>query len=605
MINPTSKNYIAAVVSFEGSTDKLRSCLDALRNWTPEIIVVIRDNEDSAKKIIDEFNMSVSIHSATTTSSRWEYGLTQVNAPWVLLVRSNEIITGQLRKSIVEKIKNNGDIPCRYQLKPTIIFLKKRLKYSLDWHDSQPSYLTYLPKNVATTQNLKKIEVAFEGELIRYNEDTISDCANTVIKKADERADCLAEVLTNSNPYLLFVAGLTSSIKIFIQAYFSKKGFKEGFEGIVFSICDAHAELLGYLRYYELYIREKKTLRDDLSVLKKILVIKLRDIGDNILCTPLINNLKHHLPETSISILTWSYSKAVFENSPHIDQLFDIEKNNPFKNNKKILSQLNSSNFDLVISTHSGKTASNLLLKINTEYRINNYYRGRNKSYNLITPESDYYRSSIERDLDCLRSLGLESFDRKTQLFLNDSEVLAAKNNLIAKGVNPNKKKVIIHPTAAVPIREWPLTRFNQLIQKLNNNKNIQPIVICTESEYLRIKTLLDDIPDLIIFHQITARQMIAIIHECDLVIDNDSSPSHIATALGIPTIVLFSQAIREIFRPYTLVNDHHFVFYKDVDCRECGLTQCPDRICLDFYPNEVFSQALKMLSLKNCPDSK
>ena len=98
---------------------------------------------------------------------------------------------------------------------------------------------------------------------------------------------------------------------------------------------------------------------------------------------------------------------------------------------------------------------------------------------------------------------------------------------------------------------------------------------------------------------------MIAIIHECDLVIDNDSSPSHIATALGIPTIVLFSQAIREIFRPYNLVNDRHFVFYKDVDCRECGLTQCPDRICLDFYPNEVFSQALKMLSLKNCPDSK
>ena len=93
---------------------------------------------------------------------------------------------------------------------------------------------------------------------------------------------------------------------------------------------------------------------------------------------------------------------------------------------------------------------------------------------------------------------------------------------------------------------------------------------------------------------------MMAIINECDLVIDNDSSPSHIATALGIPTIVLFSQAIREIFRPYNPVNDHHFVFYKDVDCRECGRNHCPDRICLDFSPDEVFSQALAMLSLKN-----
>ena len=138
------------------------------------------------------------------------------------------------------------------------------------------------------------------------------------------------------------------------------------------------------------------------------------------------------------------------------------------------------------------------------------------------------------------------------------------------------------------------------MIQKLNQNEDIQPIVICTDSEYLRVKALLDGIPGLIIFHQITVRQMIAIIQQCDLVIDNDSSPSHIATAFGVPTIVLFSQAIREIFRPYDQVKDHHFVFYKDVHCRECGLSYCADRICLDFSPDEVFFQALEMLSLKN-----
>ena len=97
-----------------------------------------------------------------------------------------------------------------------------------------------------------------------------------------------------------------------------------------------------------------------------------------------------------------------------------------------------------------------------------------------------------------------------------------------------------------------------------------------------------------------TVRQMIAIIHQCDLVIDNDSSPSHIATVFGVPTIVLFSQAIREIFRPYDNEKDQHFVFYNDVDCRECGLTYCSDRICLDFSPDEIFSKALEMLSLNN-----
>ena len=420
-----------------------------------------------------------------------------------------------------------------------------------------------------------------------------------MIKKAEERAACLARKITSPNPRSFFIRGFISSIKIFSQAYFARQGFKEGFEGTAFSVCDAHAELLGYLRYYELYVRGRKNLRDNLSSLNNILIIKLRDIGDNILCTPLIYNLKQYLPDTSISVLTWSYSQPVFENNPQIDRLFGLTKEPSSGDINKLLGELNSIDFDLVISTHSGDLSSSLLRRIKTKYRINNHYRGRNKSYDLITHESDYYRSSIERDLDCLRSLGLEPKNTKTEIFLSTDEIHLARKDLNSKGLNSGKKKVLIHPTAGVSIREWPLTKFNQLIQSLNQIESIEPIVICTDSEYFRIKTLLDDIPDLVVFHQTTVRQMMAIVKECDLVIDNDSAPSHVATALGIPAIVLFSQAIREIFRPYDPVKDHHFVFYNDVDCRECGLTCCDDRICLDFSPSEVFAQALKMLACK------
>ena len=49
MNNPTSKTDLAAVVSFEGSVEKLRSCLEALKSWVPEIVVVLGENENSAK----------------------------------------------------------------------------------------------------------------------------------------------------------------------------------------------------------------------------------------------------------------------------------------------------------------------------------------------------------------------------------------------------------------------------------------------------------------------------------------------------------------------------------------------------------------------------
>ena len=137
------------------------------------------------------------------------------------------------------------------------------------------------------------------------------------------------------------------------------------------------------------------------------------------------------------------------------------------------------------------------------------------------------------------------------------------------------------------------------IIKILNQKENIQLVTICTEAEYSRVKTLLDDTPDLVIFHKITVRQMMAIIKKCDLIIDNDSSPSHVATAFGIPTIVLFSQAIKKIFRPYHQEKDQHFIFYNDVNCRECELTSCDDRICLDFSSGEVCSKVLKMLSVE------
>ena len=596
MNTSTKKNNITAVVSFEGSLEKLQSCLQALNTWIPQIIVVLPEGKEIGKQIVDKFNVSVCSQKPSTTSTRWESGLNQTNTPWALLIRSNEIVTGQLRKAITEKTQTNGEKARRYLLPLTMVFLKKRLKYLMDWKDSPPSHLIYNFKGINTVSQYEKL-VPLSGELIRYSEDTISECAHTITQKAEERAANLAQHTTSFSPLSLFLRGVISSTKVFFKTYIFKKSFKEGFEGITFAVCDAHAELLGYLRYYELYIRGGKLLYDNLSSLENILIIKLRDIGDNILCTPLIRNLKYHLPNTSISILTWSYSIPVFEKNPHIDHLFKLPKNPSSKDISKLQNELNSINFDLVMSTHSGGLPSKLLSKIKSSNKINNFYRGRNKLYTILTKESDYYRSSIERDLDCLRSLGLEPTNTHTEIFLTSHETTWARETMKAKGLDLTKKIILIHPTAGVTIREWPLEKFKQLIKSLNKKTHIQPIAICTELEYAKVKTLLNDIPDLVIFHKITVRQMMAIIHECDLVIDNDSSPSHVATAFGIPTIVLFSQAIRTIFRPYHQEKDRHFVFYSDVNCRECELTTCDDRICLDFSSDEVYAQALKMLS--------
>ena len=88
---------------------------------------------------------------------------------WEFVPKKNSYTNG------IEKIKTNASNSCQYVLPLTLVFLKKRLKYALDWHDSKPSCLVYLSKNTGTTIQLLSKYAQFKGELIRYGEETLSD----------------------------------------------------------------------------------------------------------------------------------------------------------------------------------------------------------------------------------------------------------------------------------------------------------------------------------------------------------------------------------------------------------------------------------------------
>ncbi|MDB9777103.1 hypothetical protein OAB27_00145, partial [bacterium] len=107
MNTSTKHNNLTAVVSFEGSLEKLYSCLHALDTWIIQIIVVIPENKEIEKKIASKFDVLLCHQKSSTTKDKWESGLNQTNTPWVLLIRSNEIVTGQLRQAITEKIKTS------------------------------------------------------------------------------------------------------------------------------------------------------------------------------------------------------------------------------------------------------------------------------------------------------------------------------------------------------------------------------------------------------------------------------------------------------------------------------------------------------------------
>ncbi len=588
---------LTAIVALTGDGKQLTQCLQALR-WLPSICVVSGAESLSVRAEVEKVGAQFVVidRPRGDTLSLWKAGLQSAKSHWTIFIRSNEIVTGLLRKTILETIQTIPSHSLQYPLPRTTVYLQKRLKRALESRREPQSALVYQPQLHIGLLELTVEKRKFEGELIHYGAETLEDAWSDWNRKAQEHAERMAPSLKNKSTLGMLCELLPDLTKTLFDAVVKQKSFKEGFEGAVWTVAELSAAFGGYLQYHEKYLRRGQWIKQDIGSLKRILIIKMRDIGDNVLLSPIFSNLKKSAPQVDISALTYDYSKSVFENNPHIDKIHGLSKSPSTSEENELVQRLNQENFDLVINTHSGGLSTRILGKLNAPHKLNNHYIGRNKNYNVLVPQFEHYRSSAQRDLDCLRALGIEIESCHPEIFLTEDEIDWARRELTRRGFDLKKKLVVIHPTAAVDIRAWGMEKFAELIKKLEGQEDIQVAVICSPAEFPKASVLLEHSPKLQIIHETTVRQMMALVHFANLVVDNDSSPSHISAAFGIPSIVLFSQAVREIFRPYDEKVDKQYVFYKDVDCRECGLTFCADRICMDFDPEEVFQKCLKML---------
>ncbi|MFQ5672912.1 MAG: glycosyltransferase family 9 protein [Nitrospinales bacterium] len=592
-MNHQAKIGLTAVIAVQDGGRRLRSCLLAINAWVGEILVVLPRADATAAVICRELGGSVIIHNSGATRDLWEEGVRHASYPWVLLLRSNEVVTGRLKKTIRERVGVPVTGPVAFPLPQTTVFLKKRFKYPLAWSDFEPSRLLFAGGQLAELKSLPRKAYPFQPELIHYGDETISEVVATILEIAERRAERLSACISAKTS--LGWKAFYSSFRNGLRVYFLRGGFKEGFEGIVFAVAEVMATLLGYFRYYEEYVRGGGRVAKKLDALQDILLIKLREIGDNVLSTPVIRNLKQNLPQARITVLTYDSSRAVFENNPHIERLIGLPKNTEASELDARMAKLDLRHFDLAVNLHAGKLSAAVMEKISAEFKINQYYIGRDNTGGILAGESDYYRSAIERELDCLRRIGIQPTGVETELFLTAEERDWAKTFLADQGFDTAKPFAVIHPTASRQTKEWGMERFGRLAKELMEKNDVQVLLTCSPDEEPRLKALLDHASSPVFTGPL--RQLMAIIQEADLMIDNDSGPSHIAVALNVPTVTLLGPNIKEIFNDYYSGDDRHFLFYKEVPCRECGLLRCDNKICLDFTVEEVLDKCLQSLA--------
>lgn len=331
---------------------------------------------------------------------------------------------------------------------------------------------------------------------------------------------------------------------------------------------------------------------------KKILIIKLRGIGDVILSTVVFNNLIKEFPNAKIDYLTEKPSKAALENIPFINKIELFQKGS-IKEDIKLILTIRKNRYDLILDFYSNPRTALAVFLSGAKYRAGFPYRGRKYAYNLLGPAERNKYHAGQLHLEFLKSLGLKHNEKEMHFGLTIEDRQFAKSFFKDKfnegdfvvGLSPsggwNSKKA--EPSKFAEIGNEILKRYPaRLLVLWGPGDQNDALEIC---QLLKGKGVIAPLTDI--------RKMAALLQKCSIVIANDSGPMHISTAVGTPTLSMHGPTSPHMQGPFG--DKHEWVRLDELECIECNLLECPrNHECFKNLPVERVMSKIEYLIRKN-----
>jgi ADP-heptose:LPS heptosyltransferase len=155
---------------------------------------------------------------------------------------------------------------------------------------------------------------------------------------------------------------------------------------------------------------------------------------------------------------------------------------------------------------------------------------------------------------------------------------------------------IALHCGARIAVRRWPEGYYRQLIIELRKKFKFRLVLIPDPDGY---GNSLQDLADHT-FPKLSLPELLALLNCAAHLICNDSGPSHLAAALGVPVTVLFGPTKPELFRPF---GKDHLVVIRDIcEFRPCAdYCKFPENYCLTkLLPDSVYAEIENQLSARN-----
>ncbi len=349
----------------------------------------------------------------------------------------------------------------------------------------------------------------------------------------------------------------------------------------------------------------------DLSKIKRVLVVRLRSIGDTVLITPSLIALRRALPNAKIDVLLEDWVAPVLDGFDQIDEVLSFNKSSK-RSRFAVAREIRKREYDVAFNLHGGTTSTFFVRVSGAKHRVGyGHYRYSFLYNHLLTSSADFWGRAVthsaEQHLALIGSVGIPVDDRpKTRLNVTESaaaslnskfKIQDSASDSKSKIQNPESKVALLHPVAAFETKELAVGKFAEIAEFLSTF-GFEVVAVGAPNEREKVERLrsICKVP-ILAFCDLSLPEITALAARAGVFVGNDSGIAHIAAAVGCPSVVIFGSSNRDHWRPWTDVP--HEIVFEPFDCQPCAGYRCEkfdSPRCIESVRVEAIVNAIKSL---------
>jgi heptosyltransferase-2 len=294
-----------------------------------------------------------------------------------------------------------------------------------------------------------------------------------------------------------------------------------------------------------------------------ILVTSLAGIGDFVLLTPLLRELRRNYQQSKITLVVFQNSAPLAKSCPYVDRVLTLERGpndpiitrprnlGPFIDYLRYLVSFARHEFagriDLAIQPKwDADTEFATLLTILSQAPRRIAYGedtsamkrwcnfGQDHLFTDVLPSTGV-KHETELNLDLLRHLGGTVEQAKPELWATQEDEQRAATFLSQRGVPGDTPIIAFGVGGSQGRRHWPY--YGELIESLHSRINFTPLLLAGPSERQLVEQILTVTPTAVVADELPLTTAVSLLSRCQAFVGNDSGPMHLAAVAKCPVI--------------------------------------------------------------------